>query len=64
MAMKLVYNGSLGPDQVTFGAAGVFRKGVPVLVEDDALAAQLLAKGGVSEVAAPAAKPKTKTTED
>ena len=62
MAKKLVYNGSLGPNQVTFGEAGVFTKGVPVLVEDDALAAKLLAKGAVTEVAAPAAARSSKST--
>lgn len=46
----LVYNGNLGPDTVTFGVAGRFTKGIPVTVEDDAVADQLIAKGCVTEV--------------
>lgn len=63
MAKKLVYNGALGPDTVTFGAAGTFTKGEARIIEDDALAAQLLTKSGISEVVEAPAKSKTTTQE-
>ena len=49
----LIYTGSLGPKTVTFGVAGPFEAGVPKLIEDDAIAAQLLGKGCFEEASAP-----------
>lgn len=47
----LIYTGALGPKTVTFGVAGAFEAGVPKQIEDDAIAAQLLAKGCFEEAA-------------
>lgn len=56
MAKTLILTADLGAKKVTFGVegqpgfAGVFEQGVERIVEDDALAAKLLAKGFFTEV--------------
>lgn len=60
----LVYTGNLGPERVSFGVAGSFVKGQPVLIDNDQIAAQLLAKGCFEEQAPPKpAKAATTPTE-
>lgn len=59
----IVYTGALGPRTVTAGAAGVFEAGIPRQIEDDAIAAQLLAKAGFEAVATAKSAPAETTKE-
>ena len=59
MAKTLTYTGALGPAAIAIGGIR-FKKGEPVVVEEESLAAKIAAKPYITEDKPVAARPETK----